>query len=315
MSSRIVLIKKILAFLIIVGAVDFGLGRLLRNLYFRQSSGFLFRQTWALEKTTAPLLILGDSRAVHDYMPQPFEEAFGMEFYNAGYAGIGVEYHEAVLRAALKRYRPERIILDLSPLEFEQILDLKSRLAVLLPYVEGHPEIWPIVKRRGAFEKIKLLSQIYPFNSNVLSILMGNLDFNKKRREDFKGFVPLDRVWAEPLRRMETMPGRKIQASTIEAFRSFLSLAKVNGVRTTVVVAPVYQKWERPTRTIEIARGICRDLGVSFLDFSQDEAFLANQGLFADEVHLNPKGALIFSAQVSDRLERPLLAGESRPRP
>jgi hypothetical protein len=295
-------IKKLVSFLFIVWVLDFGLGSLLRHLYFRQSSGFLFNTTWAIEKTTASLLIFGDSRAVLGYAPRPFEDSFGLEFYNAGCEGLGIEYHQAVLKVILTRYIPRRIILDLSPNEFGQSHDCSNRLAVLFPYLRDHPELKPILMTGGFFENIKFLSRIYPYNSNILSIIMGNLSFNKKRREDFQGHIPHEGSWNEPLRSLDSMPEGNIRMDAAEALRTFLQLAISKGVTPTVVISPVFQKWAHPPRSMALAASICRELGVSFLDLAQDHDFISRPEYFYDELHLNRKGASVFSAVVAERM-------------
>ncbi len=303
--ARLAFLKKAVIFALLVFILDSGIGWLLRDLYFRQSSGFLYRRTWAIEKTTAAVVVFGDSRAAHTYLPQPFEEALGSDFYNAGCDGAGIEYQEAVLTALLKRYQPQTVILELSPVEFGQNPDWKSRLAMLLPYLKRHPEIRPILKRRGLFENVKLLSQIYPFNSNILSILIGNLELNKKRREDFQGYVPLEGIWNEPLRRSgagAVRPLEKLRAEAVTSFRNFLCLAISQGAAPVVIVSPVYQIWGDPPRTLETAAAICREWKVPFFDYSQDAEFLKRPELFIDENHLNGDGAPIFSRIIAARI-------------
>lgn len=300
--THLAFFAKLITFVLIVAALDFVFGRTLRYLYFRQTSGFLFRRTWAIEKTTAPLVIFGDSRAAHGYVPQILERALGLEAYNAGCEGAGIEYHEAVLRAVLKRYTPRRLILDVSPFEFDRARDLGGRLVLLLPYLEGHPEIRASLGRFGRFEKLKLLSQIYPFNSNVLSIILGNLELNKKRRQDLEGYLPSAGVWNEPLARSVQAPGGQLRSGPLESFRSFIRMACERRVPLTVVISPIYQEWARPMRTIEAAAAICRERGISFLDFSQDPEFLRGREYFIDQDHLNHDGAERFSNKLGQCL-------------
>ena len=301
---RFGLIKKIIAFGIIVFVLDLAIGGLLRILYFRQSSGFLFRRTWTIEKTTASLIVFGDSRAAHSYVPQSFENILDLEFYNAGCEGVGIEYHEAVLRAILIRHRPQFIILDLSPAEFGRPDNSRARLSVLFPYLRRHPEIRTILRFFGPFDKIKLLSQIYPFNSNIISIFIGNLSFNKKRRANLQGYVPLDGQWNEPIRNIEIFPEIDLQEDALASFHNFLSLTKAHGVPTIVIVSPVYQKWTRATRTMSLAKEICREMKTVFLDFSQAEEFVNYREYFADEFHFNQKGASVFSTEMAKQIGR-----------
>jgi hypothetical protein len=166
---------------IVVFVIDFSIGKTLRYYYFKETSGLHYRTTYSMEKTEAELLVLGSSRANHHYVPEIFEDELKMSFYNTGRDGSRLLYNYAVFRSILKRYTPKIIILDIGFDELYSDAEEYARLSPLLPYYKNHPEIRDLIEKRSSFEKIKLLSNIYPFNSSLLAIAMGNLEVNKKR--------------------------------------------------------------------------------------------------------------------------------------
>ena len=104
-----------------------------------------------------------------------------LSFYNAGRDGNFMFYHLAVLKGVLNRYSPKIVILDFVAEEFAQNQYSYDRLSSLLPYYKSHPEMRSIINLKSKYEKIKLLSQIYPYNSLMLTIAVGNSGVNKRK--------------------------------------------------------------------------------------------------------------------------------------
>ena len=42
-----------------------------------------------------------------------------------------------------------------------------------------------------------MISEIYPYNSSLLTIAIGNLEINKTRKNDRKGYVPLTGIFRD----------------------------------------------------------------------------------------------------------------------
>ena len=149
---------------------DLGIGNILKFFYFRQASGAAYRTTYAIDSTTAEILIFGSSRANHHYVPGAFEDSLHCTFYNTGRDGNFILYNFAIFKAITKRYTPKSIIFDINPDEIEYRISSYERLSSILPYYHGHPEIRSTVNLRSPFEKIKLISATYPYNSILLTI-------------------------------------------------------------------------------------------------------------------------------------------------
>lgn len=179
---------RLVIFLVVLFAIDFVVGNVLRKLYFQQKSGPDYETIYAMEKSTEDLMVFGSSRARNHYHPKAFEEALGMSFYNAGRNGNFILYSNAVAQAVLKRHQPKIVILDIVGHEFEYYAPNYEKLSVLLPFYKTHPEIRSTVNLRGEFESIKLWFQMYPFNSTLLSICLGNTEFYNKKDPIIKGY-------------------------------------------------------------------------------------------------------------------------------
>ncbi len=288
--------------IIILFVLDFLTGRALRFFYFKESSGYLYRTTYSMDSTEAEILIFGSSRATHHFVPEVLEDSLNMTCYNTGRDGTGIIFQTGVLLSILNRYTPKIIILDYFG-SFEKNNVAYNSSTSLLPYYRTHKEIRKIVDLNGSYEKIKLVSEIYPFNSQILSIFMGNLEINKKRHSENKGYVPLFRVWKNEIDTITANGMYEADSSKIYALKYFLDLAKRSGAKVVVIYSPVFQESEINQDT-DICSNICALEKVPFWDFSKDTLFLDNRYLFDDLVHLNNNGAMIFSKLVVEKIKK-----------
>ncbi|OAQ39219.1 hypothetical protein A5893_11165 [Pedobacter psychrophilus] len=294
-------ITKLCLFFLLVFILDFSIGNTLRYFYFKQESGLQYQATYAIEKTKEDLLIFGSSRACNHYMPTIFEEKLGLSSYNVGRYGSPVLYHLAVLKGVLKRYTPKIIILDLNLQEFEKIDDSYDVLSSLLPYYKTHPEMRSIILMRGKYERLKLLSNIYPFNSELLTIAIGNTEINKRRHDDVKGFIALRDNWKFPIKNYSFPQNYALDSKKINAYKTFINACKKQKIKLLIVCSPYLSKNRFKDSSIEIGKQIAKKENISFLDYS-NYIPLINPNLYHDNPHLNVEGARMFSNLVADEV-------------
>lgn len=300
-SAKGFLIKLLLVFGI-VAVVDYAVGSVLEYYYFKQQSGLQYRTTYSMEQTNQDVLVFGASRANHHYHPDIFEKRLNLSYYNVGRDGNPLFYHYAVLKCVLKRYTPKIVILDFTGEEFRVNSQSYERLSSLLPYYKRHPEIRQIIELRSPYEKIKLLSSIYPYNSSIFTIAVGNAEFNKKRRGDIKGYVPLDGVWNEPIITDNKQSRYPIDSNKVKTYDLFIKDCIRSGTKLYIVCSPYYFKTTQTDISFSIAKGIAEKNNIPFFNFFKDSVFTNNSSLFSDMVHLNDNGAKVFSNKVVDRM-------------
>jgi hypothetical protein len=293
---------KLLLVFIVVAIFDYVFGTILRHYYFKQESGLQYRTTYSMEQTKEDVLIFGASRANHHYHPDVFEKRLNLSYYNAGRDGAPIFYHYAVLKCILKRYTPKIVVMDFTGEEFRKDQQNYDRLSSLLPYYKRHPEIRPIIELRSPYEKIKLLSSIYPYNSAIFTIAVGNTEFNKKRRGDIKGYIPLTGVWNEPIITDNTQSNYEVDSSCVNAYRSFIKDCINAGTRLYIVCSPYFFRTTQTDISFSMAQRIAKENYIPFFNFFKDSSFTSNASLFSDMVHLNDDGAKLFSNKVIDKI-------------
>lgn len=297
------LIGKLFVFLIILFLLDFTIGSILNYLYFKQDSGSLFRTTYSLDSTRAELLILGSSTANHHYSPSIFEKRMNMSAYNTGRDGNTIFYNYAVFQSIIKRYTPKIAILDFNVGEFKLKDDNYDRISSLLPYYETNPKVDSIILLKSPYEKFKLLSKIYPFNSLLFSIAVGNTNYNKSREtvDDEKGYIPLNHIWHTKIS-ADSAVNYKLDSNKIKLLKSLITESKSNGIQLYISISPRFIKYEGEDLSVEVVRKIANESNIPFFDFSKDTLFWKHNEYFVDVVHLNNTGATVFSNKVINKI-------------
>lgn len=294
---------KLLFFFLIIYFVDYGLGKLFEYLYFKQESGLLYRTTYSIEETKADILIFGSSRANHHYHPEVFEQRFKMSYYNVGRDGNYLPYHYAVLKSILKRHTPKIVILDIVNEEFAINQSSYDKLSCLLPYYKRHPEIRPIVQMKGPYEKFKMVSNLYPYNSLLFTIFVGNMEFNKKRKGDVEGYVPLFKSLNCQAYNEVNPVNYQIDPNKIEIYNSFITDCKsYKDLQLIIINSPYFIRYKNEDYSIDLGSKIASKYHVPFYDFANDSVFLNHPEYFVDKLHLNDKGAKVFSNRLIDSL-------------
>ena len=281
--------------------LDFSIGKALEFFYFKQNKGRVYNITVALEKQTCDVLILGSSRAMHHYNPEILSDSLKLSSYNAGLDGQSILYSKGVLDVVLERYKPKIIILDLTLSEFDPKGNSYDMLYALNPYVKRHPILWKTLSHKSKPEKIKHLSSIYPYNSMIVEIAIGNMSRSFKKREiSENGFFPSVGIWKEEITTVD-FPDSALDAVKTKAFEDICSLCSENNIDLYVVISPAFQMIENVSSSISYLERVCDSLNIPLLNFINDMNYVDNSH-FKDMTHLNGQGADLFSKDVSHRI-------------
>ena len=315
MNQSISRLIKIVLFIFVIVATDKALGLVLRKLYFNQMAGQDFSINYTLSKCNADVMIFGNSRAQHHYDSRIISAGLKISCYNAGLeGGHSILLPDAEIKVITERYSPRIIILEFSPTGIVHFDGDYDRLSVLLPYYKDYPAIRSFLQLRGPYEKIKLMSSIYPFNSDIINIIGFNTKTQAARRQDFEGYIPLNEVLNPEIIKIKPqyvsqsiMRTKSIlDTNMVNALENIISICKEKKIALYIINSPVYHtvnEIQTPAYAVaKISLDIIHRNHVDFLDFSDSPAFVGHPELFADEGHLNEKGAKIFSNMVINSL-------------
>jgi hypothetical protein len=223
-----------------------------------------------------------------------FETQMGLTCFNAGRYGEPFFFHYAVLSGILKRYKPKMILLSFDAGNFSTYHESYDRMAALLPYYDGHPEIRDIVALKGPFEKMKLLSSIYPYNSLLLPIISGNTAYSKRKFPHLNGYIPLRETFKGELDKIDYTKETALDSKKTGMYTAFIQDCKKAKIPLYIICPPYLINSIGTDASIIEAKKIAAQSGIEFYDYSRDKYFSANPQLFADFRHLNESGVEIF---------------------
>lgn len=296
---------KLSLFGLIIFLLDFAVGAGLKKLYFKAKEGKFYDQTYAFESTKADLLIIGSSKASHHYVSQEIEDKLQISTYNAGGEGAHFLHQCALLKSIFKRYHPKVIIWDYySGLKNDPVTYFE--LSAILPYYENHDEIRSIVNLRSPFEKYKLISKIYPYNSTIIYSVNRAINFykNPSKGKAIKGFIPLSKTWEQEIVKYRRKELKPLDSNCIAEYKSIIQYCKSNNIQLYMVNSPLYRYFINKPNYDIVAQEIADKENVLFLDYSMDTTFINNNQYFSDPIHLNVKGARVFTNKLISEIKK-----------
>lgn len=286
-------IMGILLFYIIIDSV---VGVICHTLVNNAKYGIYLRQNYVLKESNDDIIIIGSSRAAHHYIPSIISDSIGATCFNAGYDGQCIFYHYGVISALLDRgHRPKFVIYDVLNLDIQEsnrgTFTLEAALNAFSPYYSNYPAIDSLFYMKGKFERYKLYSQSYRYNSQLTKLLTSQ--FIPENNKD--GFSPLfgEGDWEDKNENYDCAPIDKLK---LEYFIKLINKLKKNNVPLLLVFSPRY---DNPgSLGINKIKQISEEYNLDFWDFSQD-VISKKKEYFKDPMHLNIDGATYFTKSLT----------------
>lgn len=254
-----------------------------------------------MDSTQAQVLIFGSSRANHHYDPRVISEKLEKSCYNTGRDGNFLLFNYAIFKTIILRYKPEIVIFDVDKDFLTHSAEEYERLSSLLPYKGRNRAIEQVIALRGPFEKLKCLSQLYRYNSSLLTIAIGNTEVNKRRKSDIEGYVPLPGTLEMKRPDTDTSAVDPADPQKVSALLDIIMECKKYNIRLVFANSPIFIESINHDN-INPVREMAVHNKVEYLDYSTDTVFLNHPEYFADPSHLNSSGASIFSGALADRI-------------
>jgi hypothetical protein len=315
MNKYLLRAVKILTFVFLIITCDRVIGFFLNKYYFTQKSGFDRELRYILKEGEPDIFIVGNSRARRHYDSRLLKDSLKMSCYNSGIeGGMSLLMSYAIIISITERYTPKMIILEYNP-DHNLGPGFYNRLSILLPYYLEYNELRPIILLRSPYEKFKLLSSIYSFNSDLFGIIRFNTDKFGVKKSDFDGFAPfkysipdvnLMKKEIEKEREMNKQYDNDVNVT--DALRKIILLCREKNIELYIVNSPVYHseddKAPHLTRTAELSFEIMKQLKANYYDFSNDSVCNSHPEWFNDFNHLNENGAYFFTNQLIEKIKK-----------
>ena len=218
-----------------------------------------------------------------------------MTCLNTGVGGESIFFNYALLASILKSYNPKLVILDISP---NVITDPEkyTKLDLFNPYYGWDNSFKEILELSPNFESFKFLSYIYRYNSTIFDIINSDI-FNFT--EMHKGFTPfygqLDRKTYTPYYLEDN---EKFDSVTNIYLNKFIDLVLKHNVKLLCIISPTYEKFDKNNRITNQVKNISLKYKLRLYDFSDSPLFYNRPQYFYNQLHLNYKGANLYTLQI-----------------
>jgi hypothetical protein len=155
------------------------------------------------------------------------------------------------------------------------------------------------------YEKFKMSSKIYWFNSSFLDILTGIF----KNRKSESGFKPLKGIITEGKAQelirenaeLRNQKGKEVDNNKVKGLEEMLSNLTSKGTKVYVTMSPALAPFsEEPS--YEAITNVCKKYNVPFTDYSQDTSY--NHLHYFFDNHMNKDGANLFTSHLASDIKK-----------
>ena len=299
---------RLVVFLLVIYSLDLMIGSVLEFLFFKQKTGPNYQIIESITTNRADLVVLGNSRAQHHYNPRIISKKTGFSSVNAGLnGGYGVYLPTFQVDEISNNYKPKAIIVEIDPNALGFWKGNYDRLTVLLPFIDRYPNAIDYILLRDNYQKVKLYSKSYRYNSLIYNELMYSLFANKFNH--VKSFIPISKKLSSKdsiasVNKIRNMSSPTTDINMELILKKLINIAKYKNIKLIFVNSPIYNNTLNDNYSIagKKAIQIMNDNKISFWDYSNDTSFFNKYYLFSDRLHLNNKGAELYSNIIADRL-------------
>ena len=295
---------KLLILIAIMFVVDRVGGSIMAHYFEKEPLGDAAAFSHAIENPKEDILIYGSSRAMHTYDPRVLEKQLGLSSFNCGRNASTIIYHAAILPSALSRKGPlpKAIILDITPKELswrggEDGNDVLA--SMILPYVNKNEQFEKMANDLFPKELMKSkISRLYPYNSMILNIIR---NYSAKSNDNIAGYVPLfgTKASRQPI---SLNLDAEIDDYAKRKLEFFIREVTFRHIPLYVIISPAYVNPFPDTKSEIATKEILARYNVPLWDYSVDTTFRKRK-YFYDNVHLNEKGAAVFSDFIAKRIK------------
>lgn len=296
-------VYSLIALVALVVSGDWAVGHALRRAYEHTPCDEIGRLNLICDSVRADVIILGSSRALHHYVPQVIADSTGLSCYNCGFENEGIVFHYALLRQLQQRYQPRLVIYELTYDYDVQYLNWRPVNLKHLHTMAGLSCRDSILHSVDPWERVSMLSHIYPYNSQAFAIWTSRKPTSYDNSDVDNGYIPqykqmqLEPGWSyRPMKHNEQVDSLKL---------GYLKkLIAENAGHLMVVVSPRYLSPEDDI--FGLVEQLCREHGVPFHCMVSDPAISRDSTLWEDDGHFNHDGAMAFTRRLAPLIKQQL---------
>ncbi|UKJ07215.1 hypothetical protein [Solitalea lacus] len=285
--------------IVVLIIVDRFVGNTLDSLIPRHKCGYYKKiNTYLNSVNNYDIVIFGNSRGMHQYVPKVFEHSLNTKTINAGIDGAGLPYYKALIDFYLKRHKPKLIIIDINNRELEESIvgDKYNAIRFLSPFFTNEPELKQSLNLSFK-DNIIQSSGLVRYNTRFYGIIKNCISCKDDISEGYKPFFGTAK---RDLRNYRDPVG-PIDNERIDDLESIIASCKEKGVKLLFIFSPKRNIDDRKFYSRKLLTKILEKHKLQYWDFTISDKFKAKQ-IFYDSAHLNHQGAVRFSDFISRKI-------------
>lgn len=289
---------RIIIFCCLLVAIDIVAGYGFRYLVKHAKSGYTRRGNEIIAEMTDDIIILGSSRARSHYNPNIISDSLGMTCANIARDGQGIVLMYGMQKMVNRRYAPKVMLYEVTESSDLLVSDNSSFLNHLKYYyhVDGIDSIfWDI----DPTERIKMISNIYQHNNNVIG-LVGDNHFSKQNIK--RSFNPLTGVIPyEPEDKDEDDEIYEYDELKLKYLERLIN-ERHSDTKLIFLVSPRYKK--KSDKVLDPLYALAQKHGIPVVSHYTDTTFTQHREYFRDSGHLNSEGADAYTKVVAGEIRQ-----------
>lgn len=289
---------QIVVFFGLVAVIDVCSGFGFEYLKSHAKGGDTYKCYYLAEKCEDDVLILGSSKAARHYVPSVFEDLLDLTCYNAGEPGCGIIPAYARYKMVVERHKPQLVVYEVTPGYDYFVSDDYSKYLGRIRQDRDKDAVRELYSSFGdKWDNVKALSNMYRNNSSIVSNVLDQFSHsNNKGYEPLYGVLSLSAIEKSETEKKKNSKDYVIDTLKLQYVKKLIQAAKRDTVPLVFVISPkyfvlTYEERKQYDEAIELAQAY----SIPFLDCSEAENINGNRELFQDFVHLNNKGASLYT--------------------
>lgn len=296
---------KLFVFCVLAIVVDVLCGIVFRKLEYQavaRSPHEMIVET-VVDSVSSDVVLIGGSEVNHSINSNIISDSLGVSVYNCGKDAVRFYVQNVFINSILDRYTPKMIVWSVSPEKLATpVEEDKGLLSQLNPLYRKNKYAKEALCSKSKYEPVKLLSQAYTYNSQLLIYLSKIIKPESDEFQAMNGYSPLpirdreveihERDWIE-----------EYDTAVVKKFKSTLSRCAEKGAKVVFVFVPRYEIEEHDdSKSYQMLMSIAREYDIPVIEEFYHYEPLMESKYFNDFAHLNANGTQIFTPLLASRL-------------
>lgn len=281
--------------------VDQVAGVFYRHLY-NGLSGFdreISKAKYAMEHADEDIIFLGSSRCSHHYDMSLVADAFpGKTVINLGRDGVDFAYVHCLINSIVMRdtTQTHQFVVDMN--HYSLSSSAYYNIKVLDHWYYSDDNVCRFIKQNEENASMKYLSNLYKYNGDALELL--KTIFFKTECSILRGYSPIAESADIPeYENWKDRQVRPVDETAARLMEDAIALCKRYNSQILFLLSPIlHETSERLCPSILRMKEICADNQIPCLNYSNDKYFMDHPEYFKDVMHLNRKGAEVYTKQI-----------------